>query len=45
MAKETSTSQRDIEIMRIGENLLLGDIPKHHLTPLEAQSGLITWYA
>jgi predicted nucleotidyltransferase len=35
VAKETSTSQSDIKIMLIGENLLLGDIP-NHLTPLEA---------
>ena len=36
VAKQTDTSQSDIDIMLIGENLLLGDILEH-LTPLEAQ--------
>ncbi len=36
VAKETDTSQSDIDIMLIGENLSLGDILEH-LTPLEAQ--------
>ena len=38
VAKQTDTSQSDIDIMLIGENLLLGDILEH-LTPLEAQLG------
>jgi predicted nucleotidyltransferase len=36
VAKQTDTSQSDIDIMLIGENLSLGDILEH-LTPLEAQ--------
>jgi len=38
VAKQTDTSQSDIDIMLIGENLLLGDILER-LTPLEAQLG------
>ena len=38
VAKQTDTSQSDIDIMLIGENLLLGDILVH-LTPLETQLG------
>jgi len=36
VAKQTDTSQSDIDILLIGENLSLGDILEH-LTPLEAQ--------
>lgn len=38
VAKQTDTSQSDIDIMLIGENLLLGDILER-LVPLEAQLG------
>ena len=38
VAKQTDTSQSDIDIMLIGENLSLGDILQH-LTPLENQLG------
>lgn len=38
IAKQTDTAQSDIDIMLIGENLLLGDILER-LVPLEAQLG------
>jgi len=38
VAKQTDTSQSDIDIMLIGENLSLGDILQH-LTPLETLLG------
>ncbi len=38
VTKQTDTSQSDIDIMLIGENLLLADILMH-LTPLETQLG------
>ena len=38
VAKQTDTSQSDIDIMLIGEHLLLGDILEY-LMPLEAQLG------
>ena len=38
VAKQTDTSQSDIDIMLIGENLSLGDILQH-LTPLETLVG------
>ena len=38
VAKQTDTAQSDIDVMLIGENLLLGDILER-LLPLEAQLG------
>jgi len=38
VAKQTDTAQSDIDLMLIGENLLLGEILEH-LVPLEAQLG------
>jgi predicted nucleotidyltransferase len=38
VAKQTDTAQSDIDVMLIGENLLLGDILEN-LLPLEAQLG------
>lgn len=38
VAKQTDTAQSDIDIMLVGENLLLGDILEQ-LVPLEAQLG------